>query len=60
MPLSDEERARQLTRFRAMRGRAVALSFPSMGPEVQASDPEELEQATEQALTEATQEDDAS
>lgn len=43
-----------------MRGRGVALRFPQLGPEVQASNPEELSQASEQALVDAALESDAS
>jgi hypothetical protein len=60
MSLTEAERARQLARFRSMRGRAAVLSFPQLGPEVQASTPQELQQETEQALVEAALETDAS
>jgi hypothetical protein len=54
MPLSDEERARALARFRGMRGRALTLNFVPMGPTVEASNPAELQEAADAALVAAT------
>jgi hypothetical protein len=58
--LSEEERARQLARFRNLRGRGAVLSFPPLGPVVPASNPQELQEASEQALVEAALEDEVS
>jgi hypothetical protein len=60
MSLSDADRARQLARFRNLRGRGIAVSFPPLGPVVQASDPQELQEATDQALAEVVSEEPAS
>lgn len=57
--MDDETRERALRRFRNMRGRGVNLDFPTLGPTVPASTPDELETETEAALAAEVSEDDA-
>lgn len=59
MPLSDDERARALARLRGMRGRALTLDFVPMGPTVEASNPQELQERADAAIVESTQDDPA-
>jgi hypothetical protein len=60
-PLTSEEMARVFHKFANMSGRGgVHLSFLPMGPIVQARNPEELREATERALIEATEKQDPS
>jgi hypothetical protein len=57
--MDDETRERALRRFRNMRGRdGMAVDFPTVGPPVQAGTPQELEQATADALSEAVEGED--
>ena len=53
--LTDKERARILQRYRGMTHRGTRISFEPLGPAVEATTPEELEQATNQALGDAVQ-----
>lgn len=55
-PLTEEERARVLSRFSCLRGRGgVTIGFHPLGRTVQASNPEELREAMERALIEETE-----
>lgn len=58
--LSDEERRRALSRYSRMKGRSVNPSFPALGPVVDASNPEELEDATNQAVVADSEDQDPS
>jgi hypothetical protein len=59
--MSDQERARALARFRSLRGRGgVSVAFHPVGPPVPAQNPQELQEAAEQALVSAALEQDPS
>jgi hypothetical protein len=57
--LTDAERARALARYRSMQGRSVRVGFGPFGPTVEARNPQELEEKTEQALVEMTEGEEA-
>ena len=56
MTLTDAQRARALARYRNLRGRGgVRVGFKQLGPTVEAKNPQELEEATDEALVQQTE-----
>lgn len=58
--MTEAEITNALARFKCMRSRAYDLGFAPMAPRVDASTPEQMRDATENVLRQATEEQEAS